>query len=79
VAKRRRILKSETSVNRLGTVKVYGKLYVNNDQTLDRVDLAVPDHEQAGFHLRHLKDLTIHEVICLQRTLADLLEQYGES
>lgn len=79
MASRRRILRTEVSVNQKGTLKVYGKLYVNKDQTLDRVDIAVPDHEQAGFHLRHLKDLTIHEVICLQKAFGELLEQYGES
>lgn len=74
---KRKIVKAEVQVTR--NVSVYARCYLSRTGGKATFDIAVPDHEQDGFYLKHLKTLTVEEVIALHKVLGDVLAQYEES
>lgn len=74
---RRKVLKAEVHVDR--NRSVFAKALVSKHGGKDEFIVSVPDREQVGFYLRHLKGLTMEDAIALHKVLGEVLEQYGES
>lgn len=69
--RRATIHRHEVHVNRNRSVFV--KLTLPPGGAAAVVDVAVPDREQVGFYLRHLKGLTVEEAVCLHKALGEAL------